>query len=169
MRESYERSFDEFVAARSTSLMRIAYLVCGGSHHDAEDLLQGALEKLYRHWDRVSADDPEPYARRVLVNAAISRARRRRLLREVNVAAPPDTPVPEDHSVHLRSVLVAELLKLPPRQRAVLVLRYWLDLSEAETAAALRCSTGSVKSQASRGLARLRTYLDPSVFAEVTG
>jgi RNA polymerase sigma-70 factor (sigma-E family) len=155
MTEEDEAAFDEFLAARSTALLRTAILVCGASSHDAEDLVQNALEKIYRHWSRVRHDNPESYARRIVVNAAISVSRRRRVIREITFARPPDTPV-DAPDVDLRDALLAELRRLPARMRAVLVLRYWEDLSETETAALMGCSAGTVKSQAARGLARIR-------------
>ncbi|MBO4271753.1 SigE family RNA polymerase sigma factor [Microbispora triticiradicis] len=159
MTDEDEAAFDEFLAARSTALLRTAILVCGASATDAEDMVQSALEKVYRHWPRIRHDNPEAYARRVVVNGAISRARRRKVIREITFAQPPETPV-ESPDLGLRDVLVAELRKLPARMRAVLVLRYWEDLSEAETAALLGCSVGTVKSQAARGLARVRARME---------
>ncbi|WP_433329440.1 SigE family RNA polymerase sigma factor [Spirillospora sp. CA-294931] len=157
-------SFVEFVAERGNALMRTATLLCG-ARQDAEDMLQTALEKAYRHWGRLDTDsDPEPYVRRILVNLVISRSRRWKILREINMAKPPETTTPSaTHAVELRGTLIDELRRLGPRQRAVLVLRYWEDLSEAETAQALGCSVGTVKSQASRGLARLRERLDTNL------
>ncbi|GIH75922.1 SigE family RNA polymerase sigma factor [Planobispora longispora] len=155
MTEEDEAAFDEFLAARSTALLRTAILVCGASQHDAEDLVQNALEKVYRHWSRIRHDNPDSYARRVVVNAAISVSRRRKVIREITFARPPDTPA-DSPDLDLRDALVAELRRLPARMRAVLVLRYWEDLSEAETAALMGCSAGTVKSQAARGLARIR-------------
>ncbi|WP_254716001.1 SigE family RNA polymerase sigma factor [Actinomadura sp. WMMB 499] len=159
-----DESFVEFVAARGNALLRTAALLCGAGQ-DAEDMLQTALEKAYRHWGRLDADtDPEPYVRRILVNQMISRARRWKVLREIHMARLPETPVMSPHhSVELRGALMDELRKLGPRQRAVLVLRFWEDLSEAETARVLGCSVGTVKSQASRGLARLRERLDTNL------
>jgi RNA polymerase sigma-70 factor (sigma-E family) len=151
-----EHEFEDFVVARGSALLRTAVLLCAGSRHDAEDVVQTALEKAYRHWSRVEGD-PEPYVRRILVNVTISRARRWKLLREVHMAQPPEPLVSAaDDGVVLRDLLVRELRRLPPRQRAVLVLRYWEDLSEAQIAALLGCSAGTVKSQAAKGLARLR-------------
>lgn len=156
-----DRTFEEFVAARGSALLRTATLLCAASRHDAEDVVQSALEKAYRHWSRIEGD-PEPYVRRILVNLTISRARRRKILREVHVAEPPDTEIPEAaDGVVLRDALIRELHRLPPRQRAVLVLRYWEDLSEAQTAQLLGCSVGTVKSQASKALARLRSQAIP--------
>ncbi len=160
MRRRDDESFVEFVAERGTALLRTACLLCA-SRADAEDMLQTALEKTYRHWARLSTEsDPEPYVRRILVNLTISRARRWRILREVNMPSPPEKPaVSETHTVELRGVLIEELRRLGPRQRAVLVLRYWEDQTETETARILGCSVGTVKSQAARGLARLRERL----------
>ncbi len=155
VRERDERAFEEFVAHSGDRLLRSAVLLVG-DRAAGEDLLQGALERTYRHWPRVSAGQPEAYVRRALVNAAASRWRRLRI-REVPWEA--DTavgqPDPADRFVQ-RDELIQALLTLPVRQRAVLVLRYLDDLPEAEVAAVLGCSVGSVKSQASRGLARLR-------------
>jgi RNA polymerase sigma-70 factor (sigma-E family) len=154
--ESSFEEFEEFVAARSVELLRVAYAVCG-SAQDAEDVLQAAPEKTYRRWSRIRHRDPEPYVRKIVVNTAISGHRRRKSRPEVHLASVPETAVHSgDEATDLRDVLFAELRRLPPRQRAVLVLRFWMDLSEAETAETLGCSVGSVKSQASRGLARLR-------------
>ncbi|MFI6501884.1 SigE family RNA polymerase sigma factor [Nonomuraea typhae] len=155
MTDEDEAAFDEFVAARSTSLLRTATLVCGATAHDAEDLVQGALEKVYRHWSRIRHDNPDAYARRVVVNAAINKARRRRVLQEITFARPPETPAGAP-DLDLRDSLIEELRRLPPKMRAVLVLRYWEDQSEHATAQLLGCSIGTVKSQAARGLAKIR-------------
>ncbi|MEU7749754.1 SigE family RNA polymerase sigma factor [Nonomuraea sp. NPDC049158] len=155
MTDEDETAFDEFLAARSTSLLRTAILVCGATHHDAEDLVQHALEKVYRHWTRIRHDNPEAYARKVLVNAAISRARRRRVVQEITFARPPDTAA-KSPDLDLRDTLIEELRRLPPKMRAVIVLRYWEDQSESATASLLGCSLGTVKSQAARGLAKIR-------------
>jgi RNA polymerase sigma-70 factor (sigma-E family) len=161
LRRRDDESFVAFVADRGTALLRTASLLCA-SRADAEDLLQTALEKTYRHWARLNAEsDPEPYVRRILVNLTISRARRWRILREVHMPSPPEVAAAsETHAVELRGALIEQLRRLGPRQRAVLVLRYWEDRSEAEIARALGCSVGTVKSQAARGLARLRELLD---------
>lgn len=155
MTDEDETAFDEFLAARSTSLLRTAILVCGATHHDAEDLVQHALEKVYRHWRRIRHDNPEAYARKVVVNAAISRARRRRVVQEITFARPPDTAA-NSPDLDLRDTLIEELRRLPPKMRAVIVLRYWEDQSESATASLLGCSLGTVKSQAARGLAKIR-------------
>ncbi|MDR8408230.1 SigE family RNA polymerase sigma factor [Nonomuraea sp. 3-1Str] len=162
-----EHSFGEFVAARATSLLRVAYLACG-NETEAEDLLQTALERTYKNWDRVRADSPEPYVRRVIVNTAISRARRRKILSIIPTRVLPETPA-RSADVDLRHVLMDALRDLPPRQRAVVVLRYWEDLSEAQAAEVLGCSVGTVKSQASKALAKLRTALGEESMEGVIG
>jgi len=163
-----DREFVDFVAASGTRLLRVAHLTCG-SRDEAEDLLQTALERAYRSWDRLrDGRDPEPYVRRIIVNLAISRARRRAILRFIPARAVPDREV-RDADVTLRKVLLDALRALPPRQRAVLVLRYWEDLSEAQTAEALGCTTGTVKSQASKALAKLRAAMGDQLVEEVIG
>ena len=153
-KNSYE-GLDALVAERGSALLGTAVLLAG-SRAAGEDLLQAALERLVRHWGRVRGDDKEGYLRRTLYHLAVdqwrSRRRRPEVLAEVE---PPGQPDGTD-AVHLRHALVQSLATLPPRQRAVLVLRYWEQLSEAEAAEVLGCSVGTVKSTASRGLARLR-------------
>ena len=146
---------ERFLAERADRLMRTAVLLTG-SREAGQDLLQTALERLLRHW-RGFDGDPEGYLRRTLYNLAADGFRRQgRLQRKLlllRAAAPPADPIAE---VDLRDALVRLLLQLPPRQRAVLVLRYWEQLTEAETAAVLGWPEGTVKSAASRGLQRLR-------------
>jgi RNA polymerase sigma-70 factor (sigma-E family) len=149
--------FEDFVAATSTRLFSLAMLLVGRNQADAEDLLQDVLERAYRHWPRiVRGGEPEPYIRRMLANAAVDRRRllRRRPERPLDPGAPADTN--EVDQVTERAVLIRALADLPPRQRAVLVLRYFEDLTEAQTAAVLGCGVGTVKSQSSRALARIR-------------
>ena len=151
-------SFEAFVAAASERLFSIALLLTGRNRAEAEDLLQGVLERAYRRWRRIcQAGDPEPYVRKMLVNAAIDL--RRRLRRRA------EQPLDADAAQHVgdraaevadRDLLLRALAELPSGQRAVLVLRYFSDLTEVQVAATLGCSVGSVKSQAARGLARLR-------------
>ena len=148
-------SFDEYVAARYAALTRTAYLLTG-NHHDAEDLVQTALVKAVARWSRI-ADSPEGYIRRIMVNENVSRWRKHRG-REVVVESVPDrvTVAGDDDSLALRDAL----MRLAPRQRAVLVLRYYEDLTEVETAHLLGIAVGTVKSQARDALARLRTVVD---------
>ena len=144
--------FDEFVFARRAALVRTAYLLTG-SHADAEDLVQAALISCVPKWKRIS-DRPEPYVRQVLARESVSRWRSRRW-REQHVAAVPERPS-EDVDVDGRIALRQALMALAPRQRAVIVLRYYEDLTERQTAAQLGIAVGTVKSQARDGLARLR-------------
>lgn len=162
-------SFEEFVQGCSPRLFRTALLLAGQDRAAAEDLLQLALERAYRHWGRVCrSGDPERYVRRILANVANDRWRRA-VRRPERPLGPGEAPVAEDQAdvVAERDFLIRALAGLPPRQRTVLVLRYYNDMSEAEVASVLGCSVGTVKSQASRGLARLRGVTVPE--AEPTG
>lgn len=145
-------AFESFVVARRPALLRTAYLLTG-SHQDAEDLVQTALIKVVPKWTRIG-DDPEPYVRQVLSRESINRWRRRRW-RELTTDALPEPPVVEADGSD-REVLRTALLTLSPRQRAVVVLRYYEDLTERETAHRLGLSVGTVKSYAREGLERLR-------------
>ena len=152
-----EGAFREFVAARLGTMSRVAYLLAG-DHHGAEDLVQSSLVQLARHWRRVSsADHPDAYVRRVIYHEHVSAWRRHRGA-EIPVADAPEPGVLPDvaDSTVRRLVLRQALARLTPRQRAVLVLRFFEDLSEVETAEVLRCSVGNVKSQTSYALNRLR-------------
>ncbi|MET8090153.1 SigE family RNA polymerase sigma factor [Micromonospora sp. NPDC005220] len=147
--------FDDFVATRSPRLLRTAFLLTG-EWASAEDLLQTALARAWEAWHRIDGD-PEPYVRRILANAYAS-SWRRRWRGELPTADPPEAVVDADpHAgVDDRDRLWRALGRLPRRQRAVLVLRYFEDLSEVEIADTLGCSVGTVKSQASRAMAKLR-------------
>jgi len=155
---SDDGGFREFVDARYPDLLRVAYHLTG-SADEAEDLVQSALVKVMRRWRRV--DEPVAYLRRVMVNQHISLWRRYRA-REVVTAFLPERPVRDvAEGVTERQALYDAMRSLAPRTRAVVVLRYVVDLPEAEVAETLGCSVGTVKSHASRGLARLRTALRP--------
>jgi RNA polymerase sigma-70 factor (sigma-E family) len=156
---SDETSFEDFVAGSSGRLFTLARLLTGGHRAEAEDLLQGAFERAYRRWGRISRrGDPERYVRQMLVNASVDRWRRLRRHPETALVVAGAGPGAADATAAVadRDLLLRGLAALAPRQRAVLVLRYYEDLSEAQTAATLCCSVGTVKSQAARGLARLR-------------
>ena len=155
MRGEDEADFEAFVAASSHRLLRTAYLLAGDLHA-AEDLLQSALERTARRWTRISGV-PEAYARTTIANLATDRWRRRSA-RPAEVFTDPPEHVGSDFVAELviRDVLIRALNQLTRRQRAVLVLRYFDDLTEPETAAALGISVGTVKSCASRALDRLR-------------
>ena len=155
-------SFEEFVVGSSPHLFALARLLTGGHHAEAEDLLQSAFERAYRHWKRISQrEDPGRYVRQILVNASVDRWRRLRRRPEGPMWLPGGDPAVADRAAEVadRDLLLRGLAALPVRQRAVLVLRYFEDLSEAQTAALLGCSVGTVKSQTARGLDRLRSLM----------
>jgi RNA polymerase sigma-70 factor, ECF subfamily len=158
-RQEMEEEFREFVAARSAALLRTAYLLAG-DWATAEDLLQTALTKTYLAWKRLGEIEAvEPYARRVLVNTATSWWRRR-WHGERPTEVLPERAAPDQIEEQLeRDALWRHVKALPARQRAVLVLRFYEDLTEAQTAALLDISTGTVKSQTSRALHTLRQRL----------
>lgn len=151
--------FEAFVAARRPALLRTAYLLTG-QHQDAEDLVQVALAKTVPHWAKVAAR-PEPYVRQVLARESVSRWRARRW-RETSTDDLPDVVAPDaglEDRLDDRALLRRALAGLAPRQRAVVVLRYYDDLTERETAESLGIAVGTVKSQARDALARLRVLL----------
>lgn len=151
--------FRDFVLRRSPDLLRTAYLLTGDRGH-AEDLLQTALLKTYRHWNRPrNQAEPAAFVRRVMVTSHAMAWRRRRVDERSTADVPEPAAARGSAEPTDQDDLWRTLAQLPPRMRAVLVLRYWEDLSEAETAQVLECSVGTVKSQASRGLARLRGQL----------
>lgn len=161
-----DAEFDAFVGARMGSLVRFAYGLTGDLGH-AEDLVQTALVKVYLRSRGMVPDDAERYVRRAIINANLSRFRRRRV-RESLVEVAPDRP--ESHPVESgmdQADAVRELLAgVSRRQRAVLGLRYCADLSEAEVAELLGVSVGTVKALSSRALAKLRAEMDPTVEQE---
>src|ERR1700729_1015693 len=160
--EDRRADFDSFVAQSTDALIRTAYLIVGDLP-EAEDLVQETLLKVAGRWPRVRRmEHPIAYARRILVNLALGGAARRgRRRRGLTGEAPPDHAhgPGESDAIDAQDELMRALAALPPRQRTVLVLRYFLDLPEAEVAAAMKCSLGTVKSTASRGLARLEQTL----------
>ena len=144
--------FDEFVVVRSPALLRTAYLLTR-DRHLAEDLLQTALTKAWFAWSRIDGD-PEPYVRRILVTSSASWWRKR-WTHETPTGVVPEPPTGAEKQVEVQDLMRA-LGRLPRRQRAVVVLRYVEDRTEAETADLMGCSVGTVKSQSSKALARLR-------------
>jgi len=157
MRAADDADFSSFVAASSRRLLRGAYLITGDLA-EAEDLLQTALERAYRRWPSIRQKDvPEAYVRKIIVTTAINAGRRRKF-----TSAPLDErqlPGLADQAMESlpgRAALLSCVRELPAGQRAVLVLRYFDDLTEAETARILGCSVGTVKSQHARAMARLR-------------
>jgi RNA polymerase sigma-70 factor (sigma-E family) len=143
-----EAAFTEFVRGRWSALVRLGYGLTGDQRL-AEKLARAALAKAYASWPRViRAGGPDVYLHRTILNASQGRFRRRRV-------RAPETCGHDD-----RSALMTAMLRLPAGQRSVVLLRYWMDMTEAEVAEALGCSVGSVKSQASRALAKLRVSED---------
>ncbi|MBY8851103.1 SigE family RNA polymerase sigma factor [Saccharothrix longispora] len=162
-----DTAFAEYFAARSDALRGTAYLLCGDWHR-AEDLVQTTFTKLYVAWRRITRHDAlDAYARQILVRTFVSELRRGWFRKERVSEAPADVPAASSGSAEDRLVLLAALAGVPPRQRAVLVLRYWEDLSVEQTAGVLGCSEGTVKSQAARGLQTLRGLVNPEQGAKV--
>ena len=154
---SVEQQFTEFATLAAPRLRRTAFLLCG-DWHTAEDLAQIALAKVFVSWHRISRRDAvHAYATRTLVNSYLA-SRRRKRATEVLLARLPDRAVPPP-APELRLVVLDALAALPPKARAVVVLRYWEDLSVEQVAALLGCSAGNVKSQSARGLDKLRALL----------
>ena len=153
-----DAEFDAFVAARLPALVAFGYGLTGDVGH-SQDLVQSALMSVYLHARRQKPDAPEAYVRRAIVNAYVSSKRRRRVTEDL-VEVVPDVRVSVQESPReQRDAIAALLADLSPRQRAVLVLRYREDWSEAQIADALGVSAGTVKKLASRGLAALRKQL----------
>ncbi|WP_328668779.1 SigE family RNA polymerase sigma factor [Streptomyces sp. NBC_00328] len=160
-KQARDEEFQSFVVGRWPRLMRTAFLLTG-EQHAAEDLVQTTLEQVYVAWRRVgAADEPDAYVRRVMINAHARKHRRK--LKEF--LAPKDDSglnreVPDSGDPIARAddrgALITALAQLPPRQRQAVVLRYWEDLSESRTAEAMGCSVGAVKSNAAKGIAKLR-------------
>src|SRR4051794_38552417 len=160
MRETDDlAAFTEYAEARAATLFRTAYLMVG-DHQLAEDLLQEALVKTLMAWPRLrDRDDLEAYSRRIIVTTLIS-WRRRRSFHERPVNVLPERSAPDPAAaVVTHDAVVAALRTVPPRQRAAIVLRYYQDLTETQTAEAMGCSVGTVKSQVAAGLRRLRETL----------
>jgi RNA polymerase sigma-70 factor (sigma-E family) len=152
-----QESFREFVANRSSALLKTAVLLSGGDRHAAEDLLQNALIKAAGRWHRI--DEPEAYVRQILYRQQVSRWRLKWRRRELTVAEPPEGARgggDASSDTELRVVMRGALARLTARQRTVLVLRYFEDLPEADVARLLGCTVGTVRSTAHRSLARLR-------------
>jgi len=158
-----DRAFAEYFGTRSDALRGTAYLLCGDWHR-AEDLVQTSFVKLYRAWNRISGHHAlDAYTRQILVRTFLDENRRGFFHRERVTDTPADRAAVGDGSPEDRIVLLAALTRVPPRQRAALVLRYWEDLSIEETAQAMRCSPGTVKSQAARGLHVLRGLIPAAI------
>nr|WP_221381636.1 SigE family RNA polymerase sigma factor [Actinoplanes polyasparticus] len=160
MRPDEEREYVEFVRARLTRLHRTAYLLCGDGHR-ADDIVQAALTDLYVHWKRAAAaDNLDGYVHRILVRRYLDDRRRPWSRVRLGDLTPEAAAVAgAERGVEDRDELLTALRSLPKGQRAVLVLRFLADLSVEDTARALACSVGNVKSQSARGLAALREQM----------
>ncbi|WP_028652593.1 SigE family RNA polymerase sigma factor [Nocardioides halotolerans] len=158
-----DAEFVDFVTAQRTALLRMARLLTAGDDASAEDLVQTTLTRLYVHWPRVRrAGNPVGYARTSLTHAFVDEQRRAYSRRETPTEQVFDSATLDgDHD--LAHTVLAALATLAPRQRAVVVLRHFLDLDVAETARMLGCTTGTVKSQNAKALANLRAVLEPAI------
>lgn len=156
MDERSGEEFREFMHGHWPSMVRLAYGLTGDQGH-AEDLAQTAFAKAYASWPRVCrAGNPDAYVRKIVINENRNLFRKRRVPEQLTDRLPEQGTADATGEHADRSALIGALQKLGPRQRAVVVLRYWLDLTETEVAATLGCSVGTVKSQSARALASLR-------------
>ncbi|GLZ77427.1 RNA polymerase sigma24 factor [Actinorhabdospora filicis] len=164
-----DTEFAQFVTERAARLRGFAYLLCGDWHR-AEDVVQTALLKLYRAWGRVRTGAPDAYVRRIIATVLVDQ-HRLAWFRRVKVTA--DHSLPEEVAVDERAdqrlTLTRALLRLPKRQRAAIVLRYWEDLPVEQTARVLGCSTGAVKNLTMRGLTTLRGLVTDPVLESIEG
>ncbi|KJS52893.1 RNA polymerase sigma24 factor [Streptomyces rubellomurinus subsp. indigoferus] len=162
MKSAQEDEYLAFVAARAKALYRSAYVLAAGDAHLAEDLVQETLSRVYVHWKRVvRADNPAAYAQTVLVRTFLSLRRRRSSTERPTGTLPDNAATGPDTA--LRLTLLDALGQLPPRDRAVLLLRYWEDRSIEETAQMLRMTSSAVRSQSARALGRARALLGDSL------
>jgi RNA polymerase sigma-70 factor (sigma-E family) len=156
MNVQLDEEFRDFMRARWPTMVRLAYVLTGDQGH-AEDVAQTAFARAYASWPNVRrTGNPEAYVRRIVINENHNRFRKHRVAERLT-DAPPEAGIADATSQYdERSALISALQRLGQKQRAVIVLRYWLGLTESEAAAELNCSVGTVKSQASRALASLR-------------
>jgi RNA polymerase sigma-70 factor (sigma-E family) len=168
MRAQLDEEFRDFMHGRWPAMVRLAYALTGDQGH-AEDVAQTAFARTYASWPKVRrTGNPDAYVRRIVINENLNRFRKHRVAERLTDTLPDSAAgalpgsltgsgaADATRQYDDRSALIAALQRLGPRQRAVIVLRYWMDLTEAEIAAALGCSVGTVKSQAARALATLR-------------
>ena len=154
-----DEEFRDFMRGRWSAMVRLAYTLTGDQGH-AEDIAQAAFAKVYASWGRVRrAGDPEAYVRTIVIHENSKRFRKQRVREDLRANVPEQVSGSYDGLAD-REALRDALDVLGPRQRAVIVLRFWLDMSEAATARALNCSVGTVKSQTSRALAILRKHTE---------
>jgi RNA polymerase sigma-70 factor (sigma-E family) len=158
-----DEQFRSYVLASRGQLVRTATFLTSGDRHAAEDLVQTALMRLYVAWPRVRSETVDGYARKAMLNALIDNRRRPFARFERSRSELPEVPFEDVPPTDTQSMVFAALAALPPRMRAAVVLRHLLELSVAETADALNCSEGTVKSQTARALSQLRAVLTPDV------
>jgi RNA polymerase sigma-70 factor (sigma-E family) len=156
---SWEDQFRAYVLRSRGRLLRTATLLAAGNAHEAEDLVQTVLLRMYVSWPRIRSDTRDAYARKMLVNAHLDERRRPHVRHEQNRAEVPDIPVEDAAPSDTDAAVFRALGDLPPGMRAAVILRHLHEASVAESAAALGCSEGTVKSQTARGLAQLRATL----------
>jgi len=170
MRADDEREYVSWVGTRAARLRQTAFLICG-DWYAADDAAQQTLTKLYLAWSRLQQrDDVDAYAWRVLVHALVDEWRRPWRRREYSVAVTPDHAMADAAArVDQQRLVLDALARLPRRQRAAVVLRFWQDMSIEQTAAALGCSVGAVKSHTARGLQALRVHLGDGLAASTEG
>jgi RNA polymerase sigma-70 factor (sigma-E family) len=160
MKAGLDEEFREFMHGRWPAMVRLAYALTG-DHGHAEEVAQTAFAKAYAAWPRVvRSNNPDAYVRQIVINENRNRFRKRRLRELPSGTLPEGNAIDTYGDIDSRSALITALQALGPRQRAVVVLRYWMDMTETEVAAALNCSVGTVKSQASRALATLRKNVE---------
>jgi RNA polymerase sigma-70 factor (sigma-E family) len=165
LKREIDEEFSGYVASRWSRLLRAAFLLTG-NHHDAEELLQSALARAYVKWAQVQrSEDVDAYVWRIIVHSNVDRFRRRRVREWMTAHLPEASIADQAHEIEQRDVLLAALARLPPRQRSAVVLCYFEDLTHDQAAAALGTKAGTVRSQVSRALAKLRS--DPAVVALV--
>jgi RNA polymerase sigma-70 factor (sigma-E family) len=162
---SRDEQFRAYVLASRGQLVRTATFLASGDRFAAEDLVQTALMRLYVAWPRVRSETIDAYARKALLNALIDDRRRAVTRHERAHAFVPEVAVNDEPPTDTETAVFAALAALPPRMRAAVVLRHLVELSVAETADALNCSEGTVKSQTARALSQLRAALTPNVLA----
>jgi RNA polymerase sigma-70 factor (sigma-E family) len=164
---SRDDQFRLYVTRQRGSLLRMATLLSYGNPHRAEDLVQTVLLRLYLSWTKVRSDTRDAYVHKMLVNAHLDERRRRHVRHEVPHAEVPDVESVEDaEPLDIEATVFRALAQLPPRMRAAVILRYVYDVSVADTADALGCSEGTVKSQTARGLAQMRAALNGIAIVE---
>lgn len=163
-----EAEFGEYAASRGRRLQSFAYLCCGDWHR-AEDAVQTAFVKLYAAWHRARRRSLDAYVRRIVVHNLVDEQRLFRFSRERATAVLPDRAAPDPDRPEERLLLIEALLRLPKRQRAAVVLRFWEDRSVEETAHVLGCSTGAAKNLTMRGLTALRALLADTPLADLEG